>query len=231
MAADKDEFLPLLQRCTLTQGMTDEEIRELLASSEVKLRHYDKGEVIFHDGEKPKGLYILLQGSVRILKDTFSGRQIFLSDIDEPGDMFGEVYEVLQQPYDMYVEASAKTELLAMSSQLFSWNAGETVTHSALKVQRNLMRIFARKAYNMHNKIKVLASGSLREKIVRFLFQQLGQDRTVELTVSREYLAAYLAVTRPSLSRELSAMQRDGILEVVGKKIKVLDMERFEEYL
>lgn len=231
MGTGKEAFLPLLKHCMLTKGMSDEEIRELLASSEVRLRHYGKGEIVFHEGETPHGLYILLAGSVNILKDTFSGRQIFISEIDEPGDMFGEVYEVLRQPYDMYVETTKKTDLLEMSSELFSWNAGATVTHSALKVQRNLMRIFARKAYNMHNKIKVLASGSLREKIVRFLFQQLDADGTVELTASREYLAAYLAVTRPSLSRELSAMQRDGILRVDGKKIKVLDMERFEAYL
>jgi CRP-like cAMP-binding protein len=83
----------------------------------------------------------------------------------------------------------------------------------------------------MHNKIKVLASGSLREKIVRFLFLELQGKRELELTGSREFMAAYLAVTRPSLSRELSAMQKDGILQVEGKTIKVLDMERFEEYL
>ena len=44
-------------------------------------------------------------------------------------------------------------------------------------------------------------------------------------------MAAYLAVTRPSLSRELSAMQREGIIALDGKCVKVLDMERFEEYL
>jgi CRP-like cAMP-binding protein len=93
------------------------------------------------------------------------------------------------------------------------------------------MRIFARKAYFMHNKIKVLASGSLREKIIRFLFIELQGKRELELAGSREFMAAYLAVTRPSLSRELSALQREGILQVDGKNIKVLDRERFEEYL
>ena len=83
----------------------------------------------------------------------------------------------------------------------------------------------------MYNKIKVLASGSLREKIVRFLFQNLRADGVIELNVSREYLAAYLAVTRPSLSRELSAMVRDGILAVDGRSIRVADMEAFEAYL
>ena len=227
----KEKLIPLLKKCSLAQGMNDEEVGELLASAQVRLREYPKGEIVFHEGDMPHSLYILLSGEVHILKDTFSGRRIFLSEINEPGDMFGEVYEVLKQPYDMYVETVTEVRLLEISSGLFSWDAGGDLSRSALKIQRNLMRIFARKAYFMHNKLKVLASGSLREKIVRFLFIEMQGKQELELSGSREFMAAYLAVTRPSLSRELSAMQRDGILAVDGKSIKVLDMDRFEEYL
>ena len=226
-----EELTSLLKKCSLAQGLSDTEVQELLASAQVRQREYPKGEIIFHEGDMPKSLYILLAGEVHILKDTFSGRRIFLSEINEPGDMFGEVYEVLKQPYDMYVEAVTPVKLLEISSGLFSFDAGGELSRSALKIQRNLMRIFARKAYFMHNKIKVLASGSLREKIIRFLFIELQGKRELELSGSREFMAAYLAVTRPSLSRELSALQREGILAVEGKKVRVLDMERFEEYL
>lgn len=227
----KEKLIPLLKKCSLAHGMSDEEVRELLASAQVSLREYPKGDIVFHEGDVPHSLYILLDGEVHILKDTFSGRRIFLSEINEPGDMFGEVYEVLKQPYDMYVETITPVRLLEISSKLFTWDAGGELSRSALKIQRNLMRIFARKAYFMHNKLKVLASGSLREKIVRFLFIELQGKRELELTGSREFMAAYLAVTRPSLSRELSAMQRDGIIIVEGKSIKVVDMDKFEEYL
>ena len=231
MSGDREQLIPVLKKSSLVAGMSDEEVAELLASAQVHLRDYPKGQIVFHEGDLPKSLYILLAGEVHILKDTFSGRRIFLSEINEPGDMFGEVYEVLEQPYDMYVETVTPVRLLEISSDLFTLDAGGELTRSALKIQRNLMRIFARKAYFMHNKIKVLASGSLREKIVRFLFIELQGKTELELTGSREFMAAYLAVTRPSLSRELSAMQREGILAVEGKCIKVLDMERFEEYL
>ena len=231
MSGDREQLIPVLKKSSLAAGMSDEEVAELLASAQVHLREYPKGQIVFHEGDMPKSLYILLAGEVHILKDTFSGRRIFLSEINEPGDMFGEVYEVLKQPYDMYVETVTPVRLLEISSDLFTLEAGGKLSRSALKIQRNLMRIFARKAYFMHNKIKVLASGSLREKIVRFLFQNLGQDGSVELSISREYMAAYLAATRPSLSRELSAMHREGILAVDGKHIRVLDMDRFEEYL
>nr|WP_143092187.1 Crp/Fnr family transcriptional regulator [Selenomonas ruminantium] len=231
MAEVKEQLIPVLQKCSLTDGMSEAEIRELLSLAQVRIRDYAKGDIVFHEGEVPHCIYILLAGEVHILKDTFSGRQIFLSEIAEAGDMFGEVYEVLEQPYDMYVEAVKPTRVLEIASRLLSFDAGGELTQSALLVQRNLMRIFARKAYFMAGKLKVLASGSLREKIVRFLFQHLGGDGCIELAVSREFLAAYLAVTRPSLSRELSAMQREGILAVDGKTIKVVDMERFEAYL
>jgi CRP-like cAMP-binding protein len=231
MTKAKEQLIPVLQNCSLADGMSEVEIRELLSLAQVCIREYAKGDIVFHEGEKPHCIYILLAGEVHILKDTFSGRQIFLSEIAEAGDMFGEVYEVLEKPYDMYVEAVKPTRVLEIASRLLSLDAGGSLTRSALLVQRNLMRIFARKAYFMAGKLKVLASGSLREKIVRFLFQHLGSDGCIELAVSREFLAAYLAVTRPSLSRELSAMQREGILAVDGKAIKVVDMERFEAYL
>ena len=231
MSGDREQLIPVLKKSSLAAGMSDEEVVELLASAQVHLREYPKGQIVFHEGDMPKSLYILLAGEVHILKDTFSGRRIFLSEINEPGDMFGEVYEVLKQPYDMYVETVTPVRLLEISSDLFTLEAGGELSRSALKIQRNLMRIFARKAYFMHNKIKVLASGSLREKIIRFLFIELQGKRELELTGSREFIAAYLAVTRPSLSRELSAMQREGIIALDGKCVKVLDMERFEEYL
>jgi len=231
MGSAKEQLADLLKQCSLCQGMSEADVQELLASAQVRQVDYPKGEIVFHEGDMPKSLYILLAGEVHILKDTFSGRRIFLSEINTPGDMFGEVYEVLKQPYDMYVEAVTPVKLLEIASGLFTLAAGGQLSSCGLQIQRNLMRIFARKAYFMHNKIKVLASGSLREKIIRFLFIELQGKRELELAGSREFMAAYLAVTRPSLSRELSALQREGILQVDGKNIKVLDRERFEEYL
>lgn len=231
MPNDQENAARILAQTSLAEGMNAEEVAELLASSDVTLHTYPKGAFIFHDGDMPHSLYILLEGEVHILKDTYSGRQIFISEIDRPGDMFGEVYEVLRRPYDMYVRAVTKVKLLEVSSHLFTLDLDETPRRSALIVQRNLMKIFAGKAYAMHTKLKILASGSLREKIVRYLFPHIDKDGYVTLTVSREFIAAYLAVSRPSLSRELSAMQREGIIEAAGRTIRIVDMELFESYL
>ena len=62
-------------------------------------------------------------------------------------------------------------------------------------------------------------------------FAILADDGTVEIAVNRETLAAYLAVTRPSLSRELSAMAKESLLAVDGRHIRVTDRARLEAYL
>ena len=108
--SDKEAPVASILRCSnLTTGMDDAEIAELLASSQVRRHVFSAGEIVFHDGDQPHSLYILLRGEVHILKDTFSGRRIFISEVNEPGDMFGEVYEVLKRPYDIYVEAAKET--------------------------------------------------------------------------------------------------------------------------
>jgi CRP-like cAMP-binding protein len=227
----QQEVLQALRNSRLAQGMTESQLSELVASSQAQLKEYARGEVIFRDGDVPQRLYILINGSVRILKDTVSGRQILITEITEPGDMFGEIYLfVSRQTYDMYAEVLKPAKVLTVSNAMFSLRQGGT-THISSVLQQNMLKIFASKAYFMNNKLKVLASGSLRGKIVRYLFQQPAVDGIIHLAGSREDLAAYLAATRPSLSRELGAMQAEKILEVDGHEVRVLDTEKFESYL
>ena len=245
MPNDQENAARILAQTSLAEGMNAEEVAELLASSDVTLHTYPKGAFIFHDGDMPHSLYILLEGEVHILKDTYSGRQIFLGEIRKPGVMFGEVYLFIERhAYDMFTQALAATELLEISSRMLTQGAAEDDFGEADDperaqrmrlqglLQRNLLRDFARKAYQMNNMLKVLASGSLRGKIARYLMLQPQQaEGKICLPESRESTAIYLAVSRPALSRELSAMQKEGILAVESRTIHILDREKLEEYL
>ena len=241
----REEIKAQLRETSLAQGMTDGDIEALLASSQVRLVRYKKGEIIFHEGDVPERLFLLVSGAVRILKDTYSGRQIFLGEIRKPGVMFGEVYLFIERhAYDMFTQALVPTELLEISNRMLTQGAAEDDFGEADDperaqrvrlqglLQRNLLRDFARKAYQMNNMMKVLASGSLRGKIARYLMlQPQADDGRIRLPESRESTAIYLAVSRPALSRELSAMQKEGILSVESRTIHILDRERLEVYL
>ncbi len=224
--ASETKLAEAFGKSLLAENMEKKEIEAFLKLGRVRLLRCAKGEVVFHDRDEPSCFYILAEGEVHIRKDSFTGRSIFLSEISEPGDVFGEVYLLLGKRYDMYVEAVRDTQLLAIEGDVFRYGGP-----AALQVQQNLMMVLARKAYFMHTKLKIMASGNLREKIIRFIFWSMAPDGSITLDFTRETWADYLAVARPSLSRELSALQDEGILAVQGKQIRVLDREKFEAYL
>lgn len=228
---EQNKILMLLSRTKIARGMDAHDLENFLSLSQVHLRYYGKGEAIFDEGEQPHKLYLLLEGAVRIVKSTSEGREIFLGEIREPGAMFGEVYLfIARHAYDMRVYTLKHTELLEVESALLTHNHASE-GHLQEILRQNLLEDFAAKAYAMNNLLKVLASGSLRGKICRYLLFQPRQDNHIRLYISRETLANYLACSRPALSRELSALQREGTLAVKGRDIQILDEKKMERWL
>ena len=143
-----------------------------------------------------------------------------MTDITRSGDLFGEVYLFIgKEAYDMDAQAVEDSEVLEIAGEI------------PRVLWQNMLEIFAKKAYLMNQKVKVLGCASIREKIVRYLFERKNQDGTICGNLVREEMAEYMNVTRPSLSRELGCMQKEGILEIQGRNIRIADWEKFEMYL
>ena len=79
---------------------------------------------------------------------------------------------------------------------------------------KNFLRLLSNNAYEMSYKSKLLSQDSVRDKILYFLFQQKRIQKTnkIILKMTKEELANQLFIQRPSLSRELSNMQKDGLI-------------------
>lgn len=225
----REEILRILEKCKLCEKLTKEQVQLLLDDHSSLIRTYEKGEFVFHEGDVPEKIYILISGRVEIGKDTPTGKRMSLVNIEQQADMFGEVYLFLDRPhYDMHARAQEKSVVLSLAASIFQEKDNTGIID---QIQYNLMSIFARKAYAMNGKLRVLSSSSIREKIVRFLFERQDQSGIVLCGMTREDMADYLSVTRPSLSRELGAMQKEGILHMDGKKIIIKDQDKFESYL
>lgn len=224
-------ILSILQNTSLCKSMTSKAIEKLLQNNHCEISSYQKGERVFDTTDKPTKVYILLGGSLVIARDTFMGKRMILANISGSGELFGEIYAFMElEQYDMYAEVQETAMVLGLDRAIFREN--QNVEPEAVNLLRNhLLTIFATKAYTMNRKIKILGSGSIREKIVRFLVQESHGKDCVQLTMSREKWADYLNVTRPSLSRELSNMAREGMIALQGKQIRILDAAALEAYL
>ena len=224
---DKDEngkIIQALSKSALCKGFTQDELLCLLEENSTEIKKYEKGSFVFEEGDVPDRLYVLIYGLVEVSKLTFSGKKILITTIENPGDMFAEVYMFMgKSKYDMSAQTGEESLILSIS---YNTNA-----LAAEKIRKNLMSIFAMKAYNLSGKVRLLGCGSIREKISLYLIENQTPSGEIAKNPSREELADYLNVTRPSLSRELGNMEKEGIIRLDGRKIVIVSQEKLEEYL
>lgn len=246
-----EKIIKALENCVLCRGMSDEEIRAFctgaMAAGTLRLRSINKGEYIFHEGASPQAMYILVSGSIGISRVTLSGRSILVEEIEEYGDIFGEVYLFLGMPYKICTRAVENSQVIVMSGDMFSQFSvsdvapddgacgsglqnGSTGAADYIMV-RNMLSLLSQKAYMLSSRIQVLASPSIREKAARFILERELADGSVGAEMSREAMADYMGVTRPSLSRELGKMQAEGLIRLDGRRIVVTDQDGLEMYL
>lgn len=210
----------------LFRGIDDSKRERLLRELGAERRHYAADSYIFHQEEESAGVYILLAGSVEVERISASGRRQMINRFTEPGTVFGEVYTFLEDhPYDFGCVSRKESEVLFLPKTAFDRRNGEI----ADRLVRNMLAIMSQKAYFLNLKMLVHSAGSIRKKIILYVLHENPEGEGM-LPLNREELAAYLAVPRPSLSRELGKMQREGLIRTEGKYVR-FDPEVLEEFL
>ncbi|MDF2657109.1 MAG: Crp/Fnr family transcriptional regulator, partial [Bacillota bacterium] len=220
-----------LKESALFQDMAPEEINDCIALSGAQIRTYKKNEIIFNALDVPKSAFVLIDGDILIYRATLSGKRDIFLHIEDRGDVFGEVYLFMERPlYEYYAVTLQPTTVLEIPKDYFYFTCSENCTHHTTLI-RNMMRILAKKAFHFNLKLQILASGTLRQKIIRYLIENMGQSRVVTLSMSREMFADYLNVARPSLSRELLKMEDEGLILINGRRIEITDLQMLEDQL
>lgn len=215
----------------LFDGINEEEIEDLLGCAKAREIVLKKNEILFNEGQKPAKLYILLDGIVCLCKDNYLGDKSILTVIDREGDIFGEVYMFVDNlTYEYYAQALQDTRVLEIPKDFF-YKTCTKACNFHFKLINNMLSILATKAYYLTKKNQLLASSSLRQKICKFILMNSDRGGILNLKITREELASYLNVTRPSLSRELNQMQKDKLISIERRKITIEDFNRLKEYL
>lgn len=209
--------LRLLSSCPLFEGMDDGAIKAAVESLDGYGKTYGKGEYLHRFGEPLTAFGLVLSGSVKVCSDDLDGNTMIMAEV-RPGITFGESLCFLRVPDSpVYIYASEDTSVLWMKTdKLFSG--------SDTGLQRRFAVLLAHRTLSMNERIQILSKISIREKLCLY-FASLARNcgsREFTLTMNREDLAAYIGANRSAMSRELSRMKKDGIIDCDGKKVKLL---------
>ena len=221
MGLDNNESV--LRKTQLFSRLTETEMRTLCAR--VSRRRFGRGETLFSEGDQCHGLFIVVAGRIRIFKLSPSGREQVLA-VEGPGSSFAELPVFDGGVYPASASALEDTEVLFISRKDFQ-NYCREHPEVALKV----LAVVGSRLRRLVGIIEDLSFTTVRQRLISLLLRlaQGGGTTTkqgirIELTATHQDLAAELGTVRELVSRNLSRLQAEGLLEVDGRTIIVKDL-------
>lgn len=196
-------------------GAEKEECQALFRSKDLV-----KGELIASEGDICKGLIIIEEGEAAAQKYTHSGEYSTLR-ILEPGDVFGE--DQIQEESGRYT--STLEAITDVTLSFISQSNLISLVERFPTIREGLWKLLLQRIRTSDERVILLSQKSVRSKISYYLLRlsEKQQEACVTLPGSREVVAKYLSIPRPSFSRELSAMEKEGMLSLSGRTVEILD--------
>jgi len=195
-----------------------------------------KGQLVIMEGATCQGVGIIIEGQAARQKFTPTGEYTTLNLLG-PGTVFGAdlIFSSYKHyPYSLEALTLVKTIHISREDLL-----GLIAKSSQLLL--NYMAFLSDRGREQDQRIHLLSQKTLRLKIAGYLLSLLEEQleyagktlreaievpttSAVVLPVSKEVVARLLAMPRPSFSRELISMEKDGLIRVSGRNIWLMDL-------
>ncbi|WP_320044739.1 Crp/Fnr family transcriptional regulator [uncultured Desulfobacter sp.] len=198
----------------------------------------NKGELIFQEGDRGQGFYIVAQGKIKVFKMSFEGKEQILH-IYGPGHTFGEVPVfqgksfpasamalepsiVLSLPREVLVQQIEKSPALAMNMLA---DLSRRLREFTVQIENlSLKEVPARLAAY----ILTLAQEESRGSQKTTMQKSHGSAANVVLPVSKVQLASLIGTTPETISRGLKKIEQAGFIKTDGKTIVIIDHQGLE---
>jgi len=177
----------------------------------IEIRDYPNNYSFAMESDISKSIGIVLEGKVLIKAYSLGGNNFTLNSIDE-GQIFGDIllFSNEHNTFPGTLITQGKTKIALIPNKVF-----EKFLFNDNDLLRNFLRLLSDKSYALNYKSRLLGQDSVRDKILFYLFHQrrIQNSKVIKLNMTKEELANQLFVQRPSLSRELARMKKDGIID------------------
>jgi len=210
---------------TICREKSREGIAEIECVIEHTMKSYKKGENIACQGDRITHLYILSKGKVKTEIVSDSGLTVSVEEIVAPYPLAAAFIFADNNRFPVDVIALEDCEIILVSKE--SLEKQMTLSTDFL---RSFMAFIANRVQFLSERLKIFSQKSIKAKIAYYILQ-CEKNGIFDLGRSIASLAEYFGVERPSLSRALSEMNTDGIIEYKAGKGKVLKYNEIKELL
>ena len=192
---------------------------------EKKVVNLKKGDEIIQEGNTPKGIYCVMKGTAKLFKIGFNGKEQILRFINE-GDIIGYRSILSQEVFGASATAMTPVEIYYIPEKFFL-----KLLEVNPKLAFNVLQRIAKDLGEYARTITYLAQKTVRERLAEVLILlegKLGADKDgfINISLTREEMANLIGTATESAIRLISEFKTDELIEVEGRKIKLLDHQK-----
>ncbi|HJV85998.1 MAG TPA: Crp/Fnr family transcriptional regulator [Noviherbaspirillum sp.] len=194
-----------------------------LVECSLPLRLHGQKEVI-RQGEPAKGVYVVIYGQVKLYVGNRQGPHKVLAILGHDS-CFGLAETFLDKPLGASVETTCDAMIVFTPKE----KVMELARKNAAFFEQ-LMTCAARQTHSLILDVQRQSSSSAPQRLAGFLLRQCEHQssRDIELSVSKTVIASHLDITSETFSRLLKRFTAQGMIEVHGRHIKVLDSAKMQ---
>jgi CRP-like cAMP-binding protein len=221
---DESVRVTSLARCPLFRNVP----REVLAgvARQMRGRHFSRNEVIFHQGDPGEALYVITEGSVKILLPSAEGEEAIIATL-RPGDFFGELALLDRAPRSATAKALEPTQTWELPRDMFRriLDADNSLRDALLTALSGELRRLTGHVEELHF---LDLAGRLALRLVRLASDASSGESAVRLDwpYTQSDLAAMIGGTRQSVNRLLNVLEADGLVRIERDVLIITDINR-----
>ncbi|RKS02278.1 MULTISPECIES: Crp/Fnr family transcriptional regulator [unclassified Flavobacterium] len=199
---------------------------ELLKMADCKTSYtIKKGDPIFEEGEVTNGIYCIKDGVCKLSKLSSNGKDQIVKLV-KPGELLGQRSMISEEPANLSAVALEDMEVCFIPKneiiQFFNQNN---------QFSMNLMKTICGDLKDADDHMVSLAQKNVKERLAGtliYLDENFGNDTdgALRLQLSREELAGIIGTATESCIRLLSELKKSGLIDLIGKKIKIVDKNK-----
>jgi len=219
-----------LRKTELFQDLDDGLLRAL-AEKAVE-RRLARDEILFMMGDDANGLYVVVSGSVRAFRTGNDGRQQIIHT-ERSGSTIGELPLFDGQPYPSTVAAEEDSVVLFLNK-----NSVQHLFSAHPDIAMTALRVLSRRLRRCAELVESISLRAVGQRLAQWFLHEAttrghksGRGSEVELALSREQMANRIGSVREVVSRAISRLEQEGLIEIQAHRLRIPDLERLSRYL
>lgn len=213
----------LTRKKSLFNSVAGEHLMEMDASKTCQV--YKKGEVVFYEGGIPHGVYCVKKGKIKVYKTGSEGRDQIIR-FAKDGDLLGYRSLLSGEKYNVTASCIEDSSICFVPREMLM----ELIaTDQSLAL--NIMKAACTELGEATHLITNLAQKSIKERLAEVLLilkNNFGVDEqhVIQVVLTREEIASMVGTATESIIRMLSDFDKEGIIELKGKTIRLMDYKK-----